>query len=153
MKTKIVTLNPKAVYHGQPLKPDGSETIDKTIISKPLRHGQMSADQKLKQMVQAEIAREKEAMESHLDYFDFEVPAEPNFLHSWVVVNPVSKKELINEIKSKKKSKQTVVLPDDRKPPAGKSDEKSANGKNVKSARENANEVADDDKETEQSED
>lgn len=156
MKTKVMKLDPRAVYHGQPLNKDGSEKVDRTVISKPLRGGQMSAEQKLKQMVQQEMARAKEADESHLDYFDFEVPDDPAPIHSWVIVKPMSKKELVNEIKSRKskaslsRQKSSGSVPEDdessqraQSDKDGKDRQKVANDKG-KSARDNATEGADD---------
>lgn len=104
-KTVIKKLDPKAVYHAQGLNKDGSEKVDKTVISRPLRSGQMSADQKLKQMVEREIQRRTEEDETNLDAFDFEVPAEPSPIHSWVIIRPVGKREIVNELKRRSQNK------------------------------------------------
>lgn len=148
MKTKIQKLDPKAVYHAQGLNKDGSEKIDHTVISKPLRRGQMSAEAKLKQMVQAEIAKIKEDNETNLDAFDFEVPAEPSPIHSWVIVRPVGKKEIENELKRQQKQKQKVTgaqVPGDRKSATtdGAKRLEDDKTKSTTSARENAAEGAD----------
>jgi len=96
------------------LNPDGSEIIDKTVLTVALgSQPSMSADQKLKQMLQRELAKDRDPNETNLDAYDFELPNDEIPLHPSVEINPSSARSIKeqyakvrNEQKQQQKQKQ-----------------------------------------------
>lgn len=135
------------------LNPDGSEKINTEKAVIPLKRFGLSADQKLKQMLARELAKDRMRDETMLDDHDFDLPDEDSPpIHFSVDQNPISAREIkerINEQRKlqQEKSKQTGDgEPVDRKPaktgPAGKPVAKHNNKSS--SAGESPDEVADD---------
>lgn len=134
------------------LNPDGSERHDPTPLSVPIRGFGLSADQKLKQMLQRELERDREAEETNLDDFDFTLPDDIPAYHPSVLENPVPAsqfKEIVRE--QRKQSKQTKQTGGDESPAARKSAKSDPAAKPVakhnnqpSSAGESPDEVADD---------
>lgn len=131
------------------LNKDGSEVVDTTVRSVSLgRFMVKSADQKLKEMLDRELAKAKRADETVLDAYDFELEDDsPNvMLHHSVEVNPLSKREIVKEYHEQKKRKKAAkdAAAESAKGPSGGpaslGNGKSTNGKD--SARGSATEGA-----------
>lgn len=133
------------------LNPDGSEKLDLTPMSIPIRSFGLSADQKLKQMLKRELERDRERDETNLDALDFELPNDGPTLHRSVETDFYTAQQAKAayrefKIKQSKKSKQTdgenpAVRKSAKTDPAGKPVAK--HNSTAKSAGENPDEVAD----------
>lgn len=69
-------IDPRAVYHAKPLRADGSYDYSKVnkLVPQKVGNSTMTADQKLRQMLQRELERMRAPDESFMDYYDFDVP-------------------------------------------------------------------------------
>jgi hypothetical protein len=103
------------VYFNTGLSKDGSEIVDQTKLSVPLQRYK-SAEMKLKEMLDRELAKANQPEESNLDALDFDLPEETPMYHPMVNTKPLSKAQVLDVIK-KQKQKQT----DDKKPVVRKS--------------------------------
>lgn len=102
------------VYFTTGLNPDGSEKVDTTKMSVPLQRYK-SADQKLKEMLDRELARAREPEESNLDALDFDLPEEEPIIHHSVNTKPLSKAQVLNVIKKQKQNQTDGEKPAVRK--------------------------------------
>lgn len=99
----------KTNFWGSKLNPDGSEVVDTSVISVPLRVGK-SAEQKLKEMLERELQRRELAEETELDGLDFELPLENPPVHGSVLINAPSAKVIKEKIREQKlKAKQKAA--------------------------------------------
>lgn len=124
------------------LNPDGSEILDLTPISVDLRVGYLSADMKLKQMLQRELEKDREPDETNLDDYDFELPDDTPQIHPSVQKNPQSKREILNVIKeSKQKQKQSEKELDESEDLVSKQPKGASPKHNEKNTSKSANKV------------
>lgn len=85
------------------LDDQGREIVNTQKMSVTLRVG-LSAEQKLKEMLARELARDKEDDEYNIDDYDFELPNEEVMLHTSVRTDGITKKDIYESIKEQKKA-------------------------------------------------